>query len=118
FRHYLLGKFHALPLLRLAGLGTYVAGCYRDAIGEGYHRFLPFVDWWFEVEDIEPSAGKVAISEQFQEARPIDNVPSRSIDQVRPSSHHPEPFTVQKMVTLRSVWNVDRENLCLLYEFL
>ena len=65
FGYYLLSEFHAFSSLCLVGLGTYVAGCYRNPVGEGYHRFLPFVDWWFEMEDIEPSTGQAALAKQF-----------------------------------------------------
>src|SRR6267143_3766073 len=118
FRHYPLSKFHALLSLRLARLRTYVAGRYRCPVGEGYHRFLPFVDWWFEMEDIEPNAGQAALAKQFQEAGTIDNVPSRCVDQVGPSPHHRKPLTVQQMVSLRSIRNMDRHYLGLLQKLL
>src|SRR6266487_1802825 len=114
FRYYLPSKFHALSSLCLAGLSTYVAGCHRNTVRERYQCFLPFVDRRFKMEYIKPSAGQLALPKQFQQTWPIDYVSSRSIDQVGPPSHHRQPFAVEKMVSLRSVWNVDRDNLGLL----
>jgi hypothetical protein len=56
-------------------LSADVARSNRDPVRKGDHRFLPFVYWRFEVEDIEPSPGQLAFPKKFQEARAIDDVP-------------------------------------------
>src|SRR5947199_2449907 len=69
------------------------------------------------MEHIKPSAGQIALPKQFKQTWSIDYVSSRSIDQVGPSSHHRQPFAVEKMVSLRSVWNVYCDNLGFLQKF-
>ena len=66
FGYYLLRKFNALSPLRLVGLGTYVARRHRNTVGKGYHRFLPFIDRGFKVENIESRTGQLALLKQLQ----------------------------------------------------
>jgi hypothetical protein len=64
-RSYLLRKFHAFSSLCLVGLGADMTRCHCNTIGEGNHRFLPLIRWWFKVENIEPCAGQLALPKQF-----------------------------------------------------